>query len=130
MKSKWIIIIAYLNEKFVYSSFILFWLSIKVDSQLLPWATVSMAAMVSVLIFVTFNEVIKERLEDLTKELYDQPWYELRPAERRMLVPLMVDLQRSIGISTGLEDISLEWYARIAKAAYSMGLVLEGLVVK
>lgn len=122
--------ISYLNEKFVYSSFILLWLSMKVDSKLLPWATVSLTVMVIVLIFVTVSELIKQKMDDLENELYNQPWYELRPAERRMLIPLMVDLQQPIGLSTGLEDLTFEWYARIAKAAYSMGLVLEELIQK
>lgn len=77
---------------------------------------------------VIFNEIIREKIDDLSETLYDQPWYELLPAQRRMLVPLMTDLQRSISLTTGLQDVTFIWYASIIKAAYSMGLVMEEFI--
>lgn len=88
----------------------------------------SVYVLIITLLMAIFNEVIKQKVDDLLDVLYDQPWDELSPADRRMLVPLIVDLQRPIGMSTGLEDVTLDWYSRIIKAAYSMGLVLEKLV--
>lgn len=106
----------------------MFWLAIKVDKGLLPYAYLSIYVLMNVLIFTIFSEILKQKMEDLLETLYDQPWYELPPAQRRLLIPLIVDLQRPIGITTGIEDVTLDWYARIIKAAYSTGLVLEKVV--
>lgn len=128
LTSEVMITFCYYLEKLSYGSFILFWVAIKVDRGLLPYATFALEVLIFVLLFSVINEVIKEKIGDLLEVLYNQPWYELPPAQRRMLVPLIVDLQRSVGISTGLEDLTLEWYARLIKAAYSSGLVLEELI--
>lgn len=128
LTSEIFIVVCNFFEKLTYSCFILFWLAIKVDKALLPYAYMSVYVLVFTLMIAILNEVIKQKVDDLLDVLYDQPWDELSPTERRLLVPLIVDLQRPIGISTGIEEVTLDWYARIIKAAYSMGLFMEKLV--
>lgn len=45
--------------------------------------------------------------------------------ERRLLVPLMVDVQRSIGFKTGLHDITMEYFVDQFKSAISLAMTLE-----
>lgn len=93
--------------------------------QFVHWTTFSFFSL-----YVVFNEIVLEQVGRLSNLLYDQAWFELKPAERRLFVLLIINVQRKVSLTTGFEDLTLEWYTKIIKSAYSMGLVLEEMVQK
>lgn len=121
---------AYFIERLFYGCFILFWLSIKVEPGLLFWAICSLDNFFFVTLYIVFNEINLMQVRHLSVILYDQPWLNLTPRERRLFVTLMIGVQREVNLSTGIQDLTLEWYAQTVKGAYSMGLVLEEMVQK
>lgn len=52
----------YYLEKLVYGSCILVWLSIKVETGLLPWAACSLEVLLIALLMVLFNEMILDKV--------------------------------------------------------------------
>ena len=59
--------------------------------------------------------------------LYNRDWFEMSPKNRRLLVPLMIEFQRPICITTGLKEINLMTMVEMTKAGYSTGLVVAQL---
>lgn len=55
-------IVTYICEKTLYGSLMLVWLTVKVDKRLLPWATVTSAVAVAMIIYVTLNEMILSKV--------------------------------------------------------------------
>lgn len=68
------------------------------------------------------------QFEDLSFALYDQIWYELPLDQAKMLIVVMADLQNPVTITTGIQKVTLVWFANMVKAAYSMGKVMEELI--
>lgn len=59
----------YYVEKLIYGSFILLWLAIKVDRQLLPWAMCSLGIFLLALILIALNELILQKVRRTIKIL-------------------------------------------------------------
>lgn len=77
------------------------------------------------------NEMFLERLDDIKEALYDIPWYELAPKQRKILL-IVLNCDRIQGgfSAAGIHDLSMERFGIVVRAGYTNMLVLKDLVQK
>ncbi len=77
------------------------------------------------------NEKILEKFEDIKQVLYDLPWFDLAPNERKLLLTLMHcrNIQKGF-TAAGIHGLTLERFGIILKAGYTNLLILRDIVRK
>lgn len=91
----------------------------------------SIASLLIVVVFFTLNIIsvtIMHKFSQISEAIYDLPWYELEPTERKRLYHMMFCSQYKIGLNSSLRRLELENFTQVMKAAYVNGLVLKKLV--
>ncbi|XP_063698009.1 uncharacterized protein LOC134828949 [Culicoides brevitarsis] len=88
---------------------------------------------ICVLLFIScfLNELMLEKLININEALYDLPWWELNPKQRKQLMLLMHcdKIQRGF-TAAGIHNLTIERFGIIVKAGYTNLLVLKDLVQK
>lgn len=81
--------------------------------------------------FCLVNEIILEKFKIIKDELYDIPWYELSPKDRKVfLIAMHCDKIQSGFSASGFHDVTLQRFSSILKSAYSNTLVLRDIIKK
>lgn len=71
------------------------------------------------------------KFTDIDEALYECPWYELSPEERKQFLPIMIAI-RDIPVlkALGIQEFTYEFYKDTINSAYSTALVLEEFIEK
>lgn len=77
----------------------------------------------------TLSEQIRDKFEKLAEALYETPWYELPPKQRRALLLIITQAQTVKGLnSAGLYEITFDRLEGFMNKLYSSLLVLQKLL--
>ncbi|XP_019699287.1 odorant receptor 82a-like [Harpegnathos saltator] len=110
--------------------FLGFWIVTSLDSNGVLMTAISYYVIVIMEAFILCysGEYLSSKSRSLTESAYASLWYELKPAQSRMLMLLILRSQKQLTVTAGkFVDLSLESFTSIIKASASYVSVLHAM---
>lgn len=121
----------FMLEMASFGSLFIFGLILLVVHQQLFFAIGITVVAASLFVQCFINEKYLEKFQQVSKALYEIPWYILTPKERKMILVAMFSADICPGLNVvGIHPLKLERFTKVLQAAYSNCLVLKDLIQK